>query len=111
MKLWFDANLSPGIAAWTAVSFGLETASLRSLGLRDAADIDIFRAARDANAVIVTKDSDFAQLLETQGGPPPFVLWLTFGNTSNVALQSKFSAGLPAALDAFAAGAPLVEMV
>ncbi len=42
---------------------------MRDLGLRDAKDTEIFQAARQAGAVVMTKDSDFAMLLERFGPP------------------------------------------
>jgi predicted nuclease of predicted toxin-antitoxin system len=55
MKIWVDAQLPPTLASWLNSSFDLEASSLRDLGLRDARDIEIFEAARIANAVIMTK--------------------------------------------------------
>ena len=47
-------------------------------------------AARNAQAIIVTKDIDFLRLLERHG-PPPQILWLTCGNTSNERLVEILS--------------------
>lgn len=109
MKLWLDAQLSPLLAAWLRWKFSLEASSLRDLGLRDAEDLAIFQAARAAGAVVVTKDADFLLLLE-QFGPPPQVLWLTCGNTSNKRLQQVLLPLMPAALELLQAGEPLVEI-
>ena len=38
------------------------------MGLRDATDREIFNAARDRGAVIMTKDSDFGKLQDQYGG-------------------------------------------
>ena len=49
---------------------------MRELGLRDAVDPEIFQAARKVNAVVMTKDRDFINLLEHQGplsGGEPWV--------------------------------------
>ncbi|MGK5081926.1 DUF5615 family PIN-like protein [Bdellovibrionota bacterium FG-1] len=43
---------------------------VRDLNLRDAADEVIFAAAKVANAVVITKDKDFVNLLMQQGAPP-----------------------------------------
>lgn len=57
MTLWLDAHLSPSLAPWITSEFdGIDSMSLRDLGLRHAEDLEIFRAARDANAVVMTKD-------------------------------------------------------
>jgi predicted nuclease of predicted toxin-antitoxin system len=109
MTLWIDAHLSPLIAAWLNWHFAIEAVPLRTLGLRDAEDEEIFRAAKAAGAVVLTKDADFRHLLD-RFGPPPQVLWLTCGNTSNERLQQIFQTTLPAALDLLAAGEPLVEI-
>lgn len=60
--------------------------AVRELGLRDASDPEIFRRARAARSVVMTKDRDFIRLLDEQG-PPPQVIWLRLGNSSNAALQ------------------------
>jgi predicted nuclease of predicted toxin-antitoxin system len=86
VTLWLDAHLSPALAAWLTAHCDVVCTSVRDLGLRDAGDRQTFMAARDAGVVVVTKDADFVRLLE-QLGPPPQVLWLTCGNTSNVRLR------------------------
>lgn len=109
MTIWVDAQLSPRIARWIAANFPVAATPLRDLGLRDAGDEEIFAAARTANAIVLTKDSDFAHLLERQGSPPK-ILWLTCGNTSEVALQQILSRHLRTALGLFAGGEDLVEI-
>ena len=88
--LWLDAHLSPKLVTTLSQCLGVEVCSLKYLGLRDADDRNIFAAARDAEAIIMTKDADFVQLLLAHG-PPPRVCWLTCGNTSNDYLMSIFS--------------------
>ena len=109
MILWIDAQLSPALAPWIASEFGAEAFSVRYLGLRDAADGEIFRAAREASAVVMTKDGDFVQLLDIHG-PPPQVLWVTLGNTSNARMREVLRRTLPRAMELLAAGEPLVEI-
>jgi predicted nuclease of predicted toxin-antitoxin system len=43
-------------------------------------------------------------------GPPPQVLWVTLGNTSNAAMKGVLSRTLSRALDLLAGGEPLVEI-
>lgn len=57
----------------------------------------------------MTKDSDFVVLLE-RFGPPPQVLWLTCGNTSNVRLKEILTSTLPNALGLLNSGEKLVEI-
>ena len=84
--IWVDAQLSPALAKWITVEVGQAAQSVRDLGLRHAKDKDIYAAARQANAIVMTKDADFADLVERLG-PPPHVIWLTCGNTSNASLR------------------------
>lgn len=85
-ELWIDAQLSPAIAGWLPEVLGLPVRALRDLGLRDADDPEIFQRAKAVQAGILTKDADFL-ILVGRHGPPPRVIWLTCGNTTNAALQ------------------------
>jgi len=69
----------------------------------------IFLAAREADAVVLTKDRDFVLLLELLG-PPPQVIWLTIGNTSNADLRKVLSKSLNSVIDLLRRGEPLVEV-
>ena len=77
--------------------------------MRDAKDLEIFRAARAANAIILTKDADFAYLL-AQHGSPPKVIWLTCGNTSNENLRRILRAALKSAIKVLNSGETIVEI-
>lgn len=109
MTIWVDAQMSPAVAAWIGGNFPVSASAIRDLGLRDSADQDIFRAARRENAVVMTKDSDFVLLLDRLG-PPPQVIWVTCGNTSNARLKEILTATLPKALELLRSGEPLVEI-
>ena len=109
MILWVDAQLSPHLAPWMADTLGVEAYSARWLGYRDATDEDIFAAARDAGAIVLTKDRDFPDLLERYG-PPPKVIWVTMGNTTNARMREVLQRLLPTALELLAKGESLVEL-
>jgi predicted nuclease of predicted toxin-antitoxin system len=109
MTIWIDAQLSPAIAKWITESFLVQAIALRDLGLRDATDRQIFAAAQQAVAVVMTKDSDFAELVNRYGAPPQ-VIWLTCGNTSNARLKQILIKTLPQAIALLDAGEPLVEI-
>ncbi len=86
MIVWIDAQLPPTLATWIVETFGVTAISLKELGLRDAKDIEIFEAAKQPNLVIMTKDSDFVDLVCRLGSPPQ-ILWLTCGNVTNRSLR------------------------
>ena len=97
MTIWVDAQLSPRTAHWIAANFPVAAAPLRELYLRDADDEDIFAAARVADAIVLTKDSDFVRLLEQRGSAPK-VLWLTCGSSSEEVLRDILSRHLSTTL-------------
>ena len=109
MIIWIDAQISPAIALWIRQNFPIDAIALRDIGLRDAEDEEIFIAAKSANVVVMTKDSDFLDLLD-RFGPPPQVLWLTCGNTSNAHLKQILSATLSEAITLLEAGERLIEV-
>jgi predicted nuclease of predicted toxin-antitoxin system len=109
MTIWIDAQMSPAIAAWIGSNFAMNAIAIRDLGLRDAADKEIFEAARRENAIVMTKDSDFVLLLDRLGAPPQ-VIWVTCGNTSNARLKEILTNTLPKTLELLKSGEQLVEI-
>jgi predicted nuclease of predicted toxin-antitoxin system len=109
MILWIDAQLSPAIARWLTQTFDVTAIPLREFGLRDATDREIFLAAKREGATVVTKDSDFVRLLEDLG-PPPQVIWITCGNTSNANLRRILTNTLPRAFELLQVGEMFVEV-
>jgi len=108
--LWLDAQLSPALANWITEQFTpIQALPVRELGLRNADDREIFAQARSAGAVVMTKDRDFLHLLFEQG-PPPQVIWLRVGNSSNQALQAVLLRTLEQALASLRDGEPWVEV-
>lgn len=83
--------------------------ALRDLGHLESDDQAIYEAARAERVVFVTKDSDFTDLVERLG-PPPYVIWLTCGNTTEKRLQEIFREHLDHALSLIREGEPLVEI-
>ncbi len=57
----------------------------------------------------MAKDSDFAEMVRRLG-PPPKVLWVTCGNTSNARLREILSRALLAAVARLEGGESLVEI-
>ena len=109
VTLWIDAQLSPALAVWLRATFELDAWPVRELQLRDASDEAIFESARQVGAIVMTKDADFVRLLERHG-PPPQVLWVTCGNTSNARLKQVLTIHLSEALRRILGGEALVEI-
>jgi predicted nuclease of predicted toxin-antitoxin system len=107
--IWIDAHLSPAIATWIENTFGVTAIALRDLGLRDAEDPEIFEAAKSQGVILMTKDSDFVDLVDRLEAPPQ-IIWLTCGNTSNARLKEILSLTLLDALQLLQTGERLVEI-
>jgi predicted nuclease of predicted toxin-antitoxin system len=74
-----------------------------------ASDREIFAAASRPGIIVVTKDSDFVLLLQ-QRGPPPQVVWVRSGNTTNRELRRMVLGSWEEAVALLAAGESLVEI-
>ena len=109
MIVWLDAQLSPQLARWIEETFGIECLHVRDLGFRDAEDPEIFRKARDAGSVVMTKDEDFIRLVE-RNGPPPQVIWVTSGNMPNARFKSLLLKTFRDAMSLIASGETVVEI-
>jgi predicted nuclease of predicted toxin-antitoxin system len=109
LKFWLDAQFSPALAEWLTSTFQVEAVCVQALGLCEAEDSEIFAAARQAGAIVVTKDRDFVYLVERLGVPPQ-ILWVTVGNTSKARMLEVFSSSFPDALVLLQEGEPLVEL-
>ena len=90
-------------------NLGVTAKPVRELYLQYALDSEIFMSAREHNAVIMTKDTDFTYLLDRHG-PPPQIIWMTCGNTSNTHLREILANAFPSAIALIAQGEPIVEI-
>jgi predicted nuclease of predicted toxin-antitoxin system len=109
LRVWVDAQLPPALARWLGAVPNVEAAHTFDLGLLGASDVAIFEAARAADAVVMTKDADFVELVDRRG-PPPQVVWVTTGNVTNAALRALVAAAWPRAVELLRGGEPLVEL-
>ena len=78
MKLLFDQNISHRLVLRLADIYP-DSTHVREIGLREAADAEIWEYARLNGFTIVSKDSDFQQRSLLYGHPPKFI-WLRVGN-------------------------------
>ena len=78
MKLLFDQNLSPRLADSFRDKFN-GTAHLQDLGLDAAEDFVVWEYAKSNSFTIITKDSDFNNMVSLFGFPPK-VIWIKKGN-------------------------------
>lgn len=81
MTFWLDAHLSPRIARWMSEHFKISA----------------------------KKDADFEERVRRLG-PPPQVIWLNCGNTSEARLRTILEANWASVLVLLKKGEPLVEI-
>ena len=67
MRIWVDAQKSPAIGTWISSNYAVSAVAIRDLGLRDAEDKDIFEAARQEKAVVMTKRQRFRAIARQAG--------------------------------------------
>jgi predicted nuclease of predicted toxin-antitoxin system len=109
MTIWIDAQSSPMLGESLSALFGVEAKYISEIGLLGATDRQIFEAAKRADAAVVTKDRDFVDLVKCYG-PPPHILWITAGNTSNRQMVRILETTFREAPDLFAAREAVVEV-
>jgi len=93
MKLLFDQNLSPRLAADLADIFP-DSTHVHLVGLDQQADAQIWDFAQSNQFVIVSKDTDFADYSAAFGFPPLVILVQT-GNCVTSAVEALLRANEP----------------
>ncbi len=82
-EIWIDTHISPIISKWMKEAFGWDVKSFYSLRLNNDDDEAIFQKAKQkGNVIIISKDSDFPNLLNRLGEPPKLIM-VNLGNSSN----------------------------
>lgn len=86
MKLLFDHNLSPQLVQ-RLVDLFPDSTHVYTLGMDEADDCEVWDYAQRHEFIIVTKDSDYNELLTLRGFPPK-VIWIRRGNCSTKDIKS-----------------------
>ncbi len=103
-----DNQLPVTLARWLCAHGHIAEHALE-LNLAQAADRLLWHYAAEHDAVIVTKDEDFAQMV-TLRPEPVRVVWLRIGNCRTAALLAVFESALPAITEQLAHGIRLIEV-
>ncbi len=109
MRFIVDAQLPPALAA-RLVEAGHEAEHVTRLGRRGVSDEAIWRYAKETNAVILSKDRDFADLA-FHTGDGPAVVWIRLGNVTRDRLWRALEPRLPSIAGAVTAGERLIELL
>ena len=109
MRFIVDAQLPPALARLLREHQHV-SGHLMDVGLLDAADTSIWDYALEHDAVIITKDEDFAHRQGQSTKASPIIVWLRIGNTSRRALLEWFEPLLPRIETLIEGGDRLVEV-
>ncbi|MCG8353834.1 MAG: DUF5615 family PIN-like protein [Chloroflexales bacterium] len=93
MKLLFDHHLSRKLVARLADLFP-QSSHVVFHGLDRAEDIDIWSFARSGDYLIVTKDSDFNDVVTLRRSPPK-VIWIRVGNCTTATIEAIIRRNYP----------------
>jgi predicted nuclease of predicted toxin-antitoxin system len=108
MRFLIDAQLPPAMARWL-VSVGHDAEHVQDCGLAHQSDSTIWTYALEKDAVIVSKDEDFARRRIVVGSGPNIV-WLRWPNCRKAQRLMWFSAVLPSVIEALNSREGLIEL-
>ena len=108
LKLLFDENLSPRLAAALQSDYPGST-HVHLVGLGSALDDHVWNYARDGGFAIVTKDADYQERSLIQGYPPK-VIWIRLGNASTAEIEAALR-GQREAIDRLESDAELAVLI
>jgi predicted nuclease of predicted toxin-antitoxin system len=97
-RFLIDAQLLPALAE-AFQQAGFEAVHVADIGLLSATDHQIWQAAIDQSAALVTKDRDFL-MIRAASDSGPTVVWIRSGNVDNRDLIEQVIGALPAILAA-----------
>ena len=108
MNFLIDSQLPPALARWISAQ-GHKATHVADLKLLAEDDSKIWRHAQKENAIIVSKDEDFADrwLLDNEGVA---LIWVRKGNCSNRALMAWLEPLWPDVLQRLEQGERLIEL-
>ena len=108
MRFLIDAQLPPGLSK-RLVGAGYQAVHLHDVMNPEATDIEVALEANRRQAILVSKDEDFADL-SRRGILLVPLLWVRCGNVTNARLWRVLDPLLPMIGQAFASGDRIVEV-
>jgi predicted nuclease of predicted toxin-antitoxin system len=103
-----DNHLPPAVVRWLEAK-GCQAEHVLDLGLGQALDKVIWERAAGTNAVILSKDEDFAQAVLVRP-EPVVVVWLRIGNCRTPVLLAALERAWPDIVSRLDAGDRLIEV-
>lgn len=88
---------------------GCQSVHVLDLRMEETSDAQIWNYAASGNWIVVSKDEDFLHLANKPGDAGR-LLWVRIGNCRKLTLLEAFDRELPRIVEAFDAGARVVEI-
>lgn len=110
MKILLDQNL-PRSAVRVFERLGIDAVHVGSVKLTGRPDQEVWRFAAENDRVIVTKDSDFTQILDLTQKKSVRVVLLKVGNTTNRVFFPWLLINWPRAQSLLDQGHSLIELI
>lgn len=108
MRFLVDAQLPPALA-WMLAKRGHIAEHVTDIGPADLPDRELWQYAIANDAVLITKDEDFAALLLMRG-PSPVIVWIRIPNTRRQALLAWFEPLIDNIVELVESGNRLIEL-
>jgi predicted nuclease of predicted toxin-antitoxin system len=108
VRFLVDAQLPPALARQLS-EHGHTAEHVADVGLLSAPDSAIWGYAITHDAVVITKDEDFPDLV-VLGQPAPIVVWIRVGNTTRRGLLDWFEPLVDRVVEMVDAGERLIEL-
>ena len=108
MRFLVDAQLPPALARMLS-AHGHVAEHVTDVGPADAPDRDLWHYALEHQALLITKDEDFSNML-VFGGAAPVIVWIRVGNTRRRALIEWFEPLIDRIVEMIQAGNSLIEL-
>jgi len=108
VRFLVDAQLPSALARMLSAR-GHVAEHVTDIGPADAPDRELWHYALEHQAVLVTKDEDFSNML-VFGGDSPSIVWIRVGNTRRRALIDWFEPLIDRVVEMIEAGNDLIEL-
>lgn len=108
MNLLVDNQLPPALARFIESEFGCSGTHVADIGLRDASDAEVWQYASKIDAILVSKDEDFATM--ALRAPTAKLIWVRIGNCRKMFLFELFRDMWPRILARIDSGERIIEL-
>jgi predicted nuclease of predicted toxin-antitoxin system len=108
VKFLIDNQLPPALARFIQSEFGTEARHVEDVGLREAADAELWACASRTDSVLISKDDDFVRFVLT--APTARLVWVRTGNCRRGYLLNVFRQVWPQVVERLDKGDRFIEV-